>query len=253
MQGHIGKVDALGLQLVEQGLVEMQAGRRRGHGAGHLVEDGLVARLVECIRIVFDVRRQRQPAMRLDQLEHVGLEVQGKEFAGALADRHIEGVGQADTATGRRRLRRTHLGQHGALVEHALDQRLDLAAAFLDAKEARFEHARIVHHQQVARLQQPDDVGELAVDQGLAVQMQQARGAALGQRSLRNVFLRQIKIEIGKRIHAFCFKSTSKMIRSAQWNIWHYTVRLYRHYNNPPQQFTTAVRTGCAGQPSILR
>ena len=151
MQGHIGKVDALGLQLIEQGLVEMQARRRRGDGAGHLVEDGLVARFIELVGIVLDVGRQRQAAMRLDQLEHVGLEVQSKEFAGALAHRHVEGVGQADAAAGRRRLRGAHLGQHGALVQDTLDERLDLAAAFLHAKEARLEHARIVHHQQVAR------------------------------------------------------------------------------------------------------
>jgi hypothetical protein len=41
-----------------------------------------------------------------------------------------------------------------------------------------------------------------AVDNLLAVHMQQARGAALGQRELRNQFGRQIEIEIGERIHA---------------------------------------------------
>jgi hypothetical protein len=61
----------------------------------------------------------------------------------------------------RRRLGSAHLGQHGAVVEHPLDQRLDLAAAVLHAEEARLQHAGIVEHQQIAGLQQIDDVGEL--------------------------------------------------------------------------------------------
>nr|GEU28151.1 hypothetical protein [Tanacetum cinerariifolium] len=195
------EVHALGLERIEQRLVEVQAGSRCGHRAGHLVEHGLVAGFVERIGIVLDVRRQRQAAVRFDQVEHVGVEMQGKEFAGALAHGDVEGIGQAHLGARQRGARRAYLGQHGAVVEHALDQRLDLAAAFLGAEEARLEHARVVHHQQVARLQQAHDVGKLAVDDLRAVQVQQAGSAAVGQRKLRDALWRQVKIEIGKRVH----------------------------------------------------
>jgi hypothetical protein len=77
-----------------------------------------------------------------------------------------------------------------------------LPPAVLHAEEARLQHAGIVHHQQVAGLQLVDDVGEMAVGNLVAVEMQQARGAAVGQRQLRNAFLRQVEIEIGERIHS---------------------------------------------------
>jgi hypothetical protein len=123
--------------------------------------------------------------VRFDQVEHIGVEVQVKNSPA-----------RSPTVTSKASARRSLVPASGDATrapgparcgyQHALDQRLDLAAAFLHAEEAGLEHAGIVHHQQVARLQQVDDVGELAVDDLRAVQMQQAGSAAVRQRELRN-------------------------------------------------------------------
>ena len=149
VQRDIGKLHALGAQLVEQGLIEMQAGGRRRHRARGFRIHGLVAGLVEGIGRVFDIRRQRQAAVGLDQFEHVGRKLQGVKLADARPDRHVERVGQPDRAAGRGRLRGPHLRMHAVLVEYALDQHLDLATTLLDAEKARLQYARVVEHQQV--------------------------------------------------------------------------------------------------------
>ncbi|GAB2847036.1 hypothetical protein GCM10027277_13810 [Pseudoduganella ginsengisoli] len=86
--------------------------------------------------------------------------------------------------------------QHGAGIEHALDQRFHLAAAFFHAEEPRLEYARVIHHQQVAGLQQFKDVGELAIVQLITIDMQQARSTAIRQGKLRYPLWRQVKIEV---------------------------------------------------------
>ena len=171
----------------------MQAGGRRGDRARLLRIDGLVTLFVEFVGVVFDIGRQRQAAVGLDQVEHVAFEMQGEEFADALADGDVEGVGQADAVARLGRLGRPHLGQHGAVVEHALDQHFDLAAGCLLAEEARLQHPRVVEDQQVAGLEQADDVGEMAIGDAVAVELQQARSAAVGQRGLGDALGRQVE------------------------------------------------------------
>ena len=190
----------------------MQAGGRRGDGAGLLRIDGLVTLFVDRVGGMIDVRRQRQAAMRFDQVEHVGVERQGKKLAGALAYHNVECIGQADPVARLGRLRGAHLRQHRALAEHALDQHFDIAAGFLDAEKARLQHARVVHHQQVARSKQIDDVAELAVDDRVAVELQQARRAALGKRDLGDAVRRQVEIEVGERILRWGHKRGHKRV-----------------------------------------
>ena len=198
MQRDIGELHPLRAQLVEQPLVEMQAGGRRRHRARCFCIHGLVTRFVERIGGVLDIRRQRQPAVGLDQLEHIIRKLQGIKLAGPRPDRDLERVGHPDRAAGRRRLRRPHLRMHGAVVEHALDQHLDLAAGLFDAKKARLQHPRVVKHQQVATRQLRHNIGKTAVDQRVAIDLQQARRAALGQRQLRDQLGRQVKVEIAE-------------------------------------------------------
>ena len=85
------------------------------------------------------------------------------------------------------------------MIEHALDQHLDLAAAVLAPGEPRLDHARIVHDQQVAGLHEVRKVAKAAVGEFavVAVEMQQAAGAALPGRILRYQRGRQLVIEIG--------------------------------------------------------
>ncbi|MNN62139.1 hypothetical protein D3C81_1774200 [compost metagenome] len=147
---------------------------------------------------MFDIRRQRQAAVRFDQLEDIVRELQFVKFTGALADDHVESIGQANTHANRWRLGSTDLCVYIALVNHALDQHLDFAAGFLDAKEARLQHARVIEYQQIARCQQANNIGKVAISHLAGTDLQQARGAAFGQRGLRNQILRQFEIEIGK-------------------------------------------------------
>jgi hypothetical protein len=127
--------------------------------------DRLVTLLVVAVGTVLDIRRQRQPAMGIDQAEYIVRKMQRVELAGALPDDHVEGIGEPDMYARRRRLGGAHLGMDGAVVQHPFDQHLDLAAAFLDAEKARLEHPGIVEHQQVAGREQVDDVGKGAVGQ----------------------------------------------------------------------------------------
>ena len=68
------------------------------------------------------------------------------------------------------------------VVQHALHQHFNLAAADLAAEHARRDHAGIVEHQQVAGFQLIQQIGEYTVRQRPArpVQLQQAACAAFG-------------------------------------------------------------------------
>ncbi len=123
----------------------------------------------------------------------------------ARSDRHIEGIGQAQRTARDRRLAGADLRQHRVLVQQALDQHFDLAAAGLVAEEARLDHAGVVEDQQVAGAQVVDQVGELAVIEMRVLRVvacgQQAARGAVGQGGLRDQLGRQIEIEIGQRQH----------------------------------------------------
>ncbi|KGD43715.1 hypothetical protein DO70_6589 [Burkholderia pseudomallei] len=201
-------LDAARLERGEHRVVEVQAGRRRGDGARVRGEHRLIAGLVGRVGRVLDVRRQRQPAVALDQHEAVVGEVQREERLDALADRHVERIGERERGAGRRALARADLRERGALAGDALDQHLDLAAACLATEEARLEHLRVVEDEQVARRDARGQLGEAPVDEARGrarvrvVHLEQAARAAFGQRGLRDQLGRQIEIEIGKREHA---------------------------------------------------
>ncbi|CAM2144622.1 hypothetical protein PT2222_160105 [Paraburkholderia tropica] len=197
---------ALGVELREQRVVEVQARRGRGHRARILREHGLVAGFVAGVGVVRDVWRQRQTAELLDQREAVVGEVQRVERLDALAHRHVEGVGQTQRGAGRRALARADLRERRARAGQALDEHLDLAAAGLLAEETRLQHLGIVEHQQIAGRDARGQIRDGAVGQpgGLdgIVHFQKAARAALGQGDLRDQCFGKIEIEIGKLEHA---------------------------------------------------
>ncbi|MCY1231077.1 hypothetical protein D9M72_435130 [compost metagenome] len=211
VQRQEGAPHAGGIEPGEQRIVEMQARGGRGHRAGAARVDGLVAGFVVGVRVVRDIRRQRQAAVALDQVQRRLGEAQREELVHARAHGDGEGVvGQMQRAALGRGLGGAHLGQHGVGIDHALDQHLDLAAAGLVAKEARLDHAGVVEDQQVVGTQVVDDVAEGTVDHahrvggvggGQLFDHQQPARAAVGQRALGNQFWWQREIEIGKRQH----------------------------------------------------
>src|ERR1700692_2106783 len=78
--------------------VEVQACRGRRDRAGISCIDRLVAGFIEGIGIVFDIRRQRQAAILLDQRQAIGRKMQRVERLHALADSDFEGIGEKGVA-----------------------------------------------------------------------------------------------------------------------------------------------------------
>ena len=79
------------------------------------------------------------------------------------------------------RLARTHMRQHPILIEHTLDQHLQLAAGRLLAEQTRRDYPRVVEHHQITRAQLLQYIGELAMAQRTRwpVKLQQAAGTCL--------------------------------------------------------------------------
>src|SRR5690606_3789795 len=73
------------------------------------------------------------------------------------------------------------------------------AAAFLLPEQPRRNHPGVVEHQQVAGLQQLRQVTHLQVGERALARWhhQQPAGGTLGQRLLRDQFLRQVVVEVG--------------------------------------------------------
>ncbi len=110
--------------------------------------------------------------------------------------RDREGISQEQLAARLRRLAGANLADGVRGIDDAFEHDLDLAAAFLDAEEARLDHPGIVEDEQVARLEQARQVGEPAVDMLRAADVQQAAAGALGRRVLGDQFGREGKVEV---------------------------------------------------------
>ena len=200
VQGDAGAADPARGQGVEQGLVEMQARGGRGHRARLARVHGLVALVVGGAVGALDVRRQRHVADALQALAQRlgGVEAQARELA--LAAQHLDraAVVEQQAATGLERLGGAHLRQRLVLALQPLDQDLDPAAAVLAAVQPRRQHARVVEHQQVAGIEQLQQVAEAPVlEAAVGPQHQQAAGGAILQRLLRDQFRRQLEVEVG--------------------------------------------------------
>ena len=76
------------------------------------------------------------------------------------------------------------------LRQHSLKQQFDPAARGLARMEPRLDHARVVQHQQVARRDQPWEVGEREVGERVRADVQQATAGALRRGRLRDQLAR---------------------------------------------------------------
>jgi hypothetical protein len=197
--------DAARLDRREQRGVEVQRRGRRCDGARLGGEHGLVATLVVGPVVAGDVRRQRHVAVPLEQDQRIVGKAQREERSvGAAASEHLDletfAGAQADATARLRRLARAQLREDAVVRLDPLDERLDGAAARLGAEQARLDDARVVDDEQVAFAQQPRQVAEDEVARPGAGAVEQARGAPLGGRMLRDQLGRQREIEVAERV-----------------------------------------------------
>ena len=199
VQGDESAAYALRRELIQHGLVEVQAGGGRGHGAGLAGVDGLVAAVVVGLRAVRDVGRQRRGAVGIEQVEHRLGKAQVEEFALAAQHLHVEGAGQAQGRAGAGGFAGAHVGQGPGGLDDAFDQHLDFAAGGFLARQARLDDARVVKDEQVVFADKGGEVWELQVVQlTLAVQVQQAAAAPLGGRVLGDELAGEVVVEVGQ-------------------------------------------------------
>ena len=148
-----------------------------------------------------DVGRQGQSAVAFGQVPQAATvnQFQREKFArgaGAAGYHDGEGIGQAQPRARLGRLAGAHLGDGVPFVNDALEQHLDPAAAVLDAEEARLDHARVVEDEQIPGAHQGGQVGETAVGELPAGDVQQPAAAALGGGVLGDQLGREGKVEI---------------------------------------------------------
>ena len=198
MQRDEGALHAQGVQLVQRGLIEVQAGGGRRDGAGFARVHGLVAGVVAGVGLVRDVGRQRRGAVGVQQVQHRTGKADVEQLALAAQHHGVEGVGQAQPHAGAGRLAGAHVGQGAVGLGDALDQHLDLAAGGLVAVQPGLDDAGVVEDQQVAGPQQAGQVGEAPVMQLAGViQVQQPAAGAFGGGRLGDELGRQLVVEVG--------------------------------------------------------
>ena len=220
MQGDVGGVHAPRLQVGQQGLVKMQRRGGRGHGTGGFGKHGLVAlgvlrRVRVCaLLLALNIGRQRHVPMALHQGVGVIAGVVGQhktkqrpvgigpapEQGGAEAVGRAGGGVQGDGRPDLGLFAHPHVRGHLVAAQHALNEQLQLAAGGLFAKQARFEHAGVVHDQQIAGAQQAAQIAKNPVRGWTVRGVQQPGAAALGRWLLGDQMRRQVKIKIAEGV-----------------------------------------------------
>ena len=109
---------------------------------------------------------------------------------------------QVDRAAGARRMARAELKHALVHAEHAFQQQLDGAARGLDRAQSRLDHPCVVEDDEVAGGEKAGQVGERAVFDRVAGDVQQAACRAGRRRRLRDELLRQREVEIGQAVGA---------------------------------------------------
>ena len=197
VQRHVGELDAAFGKRREQRLVEVQARCRGRDGAGGARVYGLVAPLVLRLGRVGNIRRERNAAVALEQLEDRPVlgKAQVVELVRAAEHAHVQSTREAQRAPGFCRPARMDLRERFALRKHALDQHFDVSAGLLFPEEARLDHLRVVEYQQVAGREQLRQLGKGAVRERRRADAKQAAARARFARMLRDQLGGQLVIE----------------------------------------------------------
>ncbi|MPL73139.1 hypothetical protein SDC9_18932 [bioreactor metagenome] len=210
MQRHLGERDALRMDRLKQRLGEMQARRRRGHGARVAREDRLVIGLVGLVGGAQrgDVGRQRHRPRRGQRRVEIGpRQVEGQPQLRRLDRAHLgrKRLREADRLAllqlAQRFRERRPLARGLRLEQRDLDLRGDLALpghAGAGAAQPGRNHLGVVQHQTVARAEQIDQIRNMQIADPVPFRQQQLCRRARPRRARRNQPLGQIEVEIFK-------------------------------------------------------
>ena len=206
----MGKFHAALFQLVQQGIVEMQRGGRRGNRAGDARENGLVIGLVLRIRrsLRGDIGRQRHLAGFFERgVEIVTGKVEPHDALPVFDPDQLgrKGVGEMDHLAGPdlfQRLDQPGPASIGArFKQRQFDPRRGVAlcaAATPLTRQPRGDHLRVVQHQPVARTQPVRQVVDMGVVDCSAIRYEHARRTARHGRTQGDTVIGQVEIEIRK-------------------------------------------------------
>ena len=202
VQGDVAELDAARAQRVQQRVVEMQAGGRRGDRAEFAREHGLVALVVVGARLALDVGRQRQAAgAQQPAFQRLG-DVEAQPVELAVAAQHL-GLAAGVERDARARLAATCWRRSARAPRRAGSRRSIRIStrpplSFWPNRRAGITRVSLNTSRSPA-LQQSRQVADAAVREGARRRRhhQQAAGGALGQRRLRDQLRRQVVMEIG--------------------------------------------------------
>jgi len=85
-------------------------------------------------------------------------------------------------------------------ADDALDQHLDLPPGRFSTEQAGVDHATVVEHEEVARLQPTGQLTNRGVGDALSLQHQQARRGTVLEGHLRDAVARQLVVVVGKAL-----------------------------------------------------
>ena len=143
-------------QLLQHHIVKVQACGRRGYGPRPGAVDGLIQFAVGVFVRTIDIRRQRHMADAVEDIQYRTFIVKF-DFKQRVVTCHHRGVdafiiAQQQLGARLRRFRCANVRQNTFVIQHALDQHFNLAAAGFSAEQARRDHPGIVKDQQIARV-----------------------------------------------------------------------------------------------------
>ena len=206
-----GSLDTTGGQCGKSRVVEMQTRRGGRHRTGGARVDRLIAFRVRCIRRPPDVRRQRNLAIGVQPGQQRTRVVEADKMETIVAVLHDGRRAARKLQWGSRAwgMTRPHLHPRFIRAGDPFEQDLDFAAGGLVRADTRLDHPRVVADDEIARLQQRRQVGEIAIGVTVHTDVEQSTARTLHGRRLRDQFRRQRVVEIGQRIGA--------RHRGAQW------------------------------------
>ena len=249
VQGDAGRGNALFAQLRQQGFVKMQGCGGGRHGAWVFGKYRLVAARV-FLALLLHRRFARVIARNIGRQGHMAVlfhhgigviaelqVVQGAvclrpapQHCGLKSPVHLQHRAWCRLFAGSQM--RGHGIGHGVLVQHALDQQLNLPTAGFVPEQARFDDLRVVEDQQVFWPQQPAQFGKHAIH-GLGPRaVEQARAGALRGWLLGNQLGRQVEIKViqGQGCHGH---PTQKAYGKSSSG-WHHSAAMERHLFHAP-------------------